>query len=110
MWDSWRYTQYATHETMRELTSEAQPVSSARSQQAPRRHGLRRRLMRGLISLGPHVDPQVSGPASATSRPGLAPGKPKTGGARARARLGARQWREGVMRLVFAIGLARYLS
>jgi hypothetical protein len=110
MWDSWPYAQHATEERIRGVASEAQRVSLERSLQAPRPHGLRRRLVRGLISLGLHVDPQVSGPASPTSRPGLAPREPKTGGAGASARQDVHQWREGVMRVVLAVGLARYRS
>jgi hypothetical protein len=110
MWDSPLYVEYAARERMRELTSEAQRVSLETNSQAPRPHGLRRRLVRGLISLGLHPDPQLSGPVPATSGAGPAPGEPNTGDARARARLAARQWRKEVMRLVLAIGMARYLS
>lgn len=110
MWDSPLYVEYAARERMRELTSEAQRVSLETTLQTPRPRGLWRRLARGLISLGLHVDPQVSGPASPTRRPRLAPREPKTDGARAGARLGARQWRKEVMRLLLAIGMARYLS
>ena len=106
MWDSWLYAQYAAQERMRELESDAQRISLERSVPPARPRGLGRRL----ISLGPHLDSPVSGPASASSRPGLAPGQPKTGEARASAGHDAHQWRKGVMRLVMAIGLARYLS
>ena len=110
MWDSPLDVEYATRERTRELTSEAQRVSLETSLQPPRPRGLRRRLVRGLISLGLPVDHEVSSPGSPTSQPRLAPREPKTGGARARARLDVHQWRKEVMRLALAIGLARYLS
>jgi hypothetical protein len=110
MWDSPLYVEYAARERMRELASEGQRVSLERSLAPARVRGLRRRLGRGLIFLDLHLDPRLSGRASPTSRPGLAPGEPKTDDARARASLGARQWRKEVMRLLLAIGMARYLS
>jgi len=110
MWDSPLFVEYATRERVRELTLEAERISLERSLQPPQPRGLRRRLARGLISLRPRLDHQASDPASANSRPRLAPREAKTGGARARARPDARKWREEVMRLVLAIGLARYLQ
>jgi hypothetical protein len=110
MWDSPLYVEYAAREGMRELTSETQRVSLETTLQPPRPRGLWRRLARGLISLGLHRNLKASGPASPISRPRLAPREPKTGDARARARQDVHQWREEVMRLVLAIGMARYLS
>jgi hypothetical protein len=110
MWDSWLYAEYATRERMRELASEAQRVSLETTLQAPRAGGLRCRLVRDLTSLRPQLDLQISGPAPAAGRAGLAPAEPKTGGARARARLDVHRWRKEVMRLLLAIGMARYLS
>ena len=110
MWDSWPDAQYSTREGMRELAPEAQRASLERSLQPPRPRGLWRRLVRGLISLGLRRDPQVSDPASPGSQPPLAPREPKTGGARARARLRMQQWQKEVTKLALTIGLARYLS
>jgi hypothetical protein len=110
MWDSPLYLEYAARERMRDLAAEAQRLSLETTLQPRRARGLRRRLARGLIFLGLRLDPQLSGPAPATGRPGLAPQEPKTGGAPGRARLDVHQWRKEVMRLAFAIGLARYLS
>jgi hypothetical protein len=110
MCDSPLFVEYVTRERVRDLTLEAERASMERSLQPPRLHGLRRRLARGLIFLGLHLDRQTSGPASPTSQPRLAPREPKTGDTRARARPDVHQWRKDVMRLALAIGLARYLS
>jgi len=110
MWDSLPYAHYATQERMRDLASEAQHVSLERNLQPPRPRGLWRRLVRGLLSLGPRRDPELSDPASPSSQPPPAPRELKTEGARARARLRMQQWRKEVMRLALTIGLARYLS